>query len=125
MSVSETATGSVLLRRMRPGAWFASTKRCKDAGRSHSGFYGVDRGRGSAPRDRGPGAGWHPPEEHLQRVVGASAMQESLQHGFGDRGRNSASEAVYLLLEHHGHRHLRVVGRREADEPGGVDVIDA
>src|SRR5262245_29538878 len=39
--------------------WVASTKRCKDAGRAHSQLYGRDRGRGSAPRDRGPEAEGH------------------------------------------------------------------
>ena len=39
--------------------WVASTKRCKDAGSAHSGSYGRDRGRRSAPRDRGPEAGMH------------------------------------------------------------------
>src|SRR6266545_4733534 len=35
----------------------ASTKRCKDAGSLNSRSYWGDRGRGSAPRDRGRGAG--------------------------------------------------------------------
>ena len=39
--------------------WVASTKRCKDAGSAHMQAPGRDRGRRSAPRDRGPEAGMY------------------------------------------------------------------
>src|SRR5947209_15055942 len=64
-------------------------------------------------------------ESDAYRVVGGSAVQEGLQHSLRDRGRNSASEAVCLLLQHDGHRVLGIVGRGEAHEPGGVDAVDA
>ena len=47
--------------------WVASTKRCKDAGSARSRSYGRDRGRGSAPRDRGPEADMYCWAGHLTR----------------------------------------------------------
>ena len=41
----------------------------------------------------------------------------------GDRGGDRAAESVQLLLEHDRDGDRGVVGRGEADEPGGVDVV--
>src|SRR5207302_11479897 len=49
-------TLAVPLPVMLPRFWVASTKRCKYAGSPSISRYVSDRGRGSAPRDRGPEA---------------------------------------------------------------------
>ena len=58
------ASRLVPLQVMPSSFWVASTKRCKDAGSADSGTYRRDRGRRSAPRDRGPEADMYCLEGH-------------------------------------------------------------
>ena len=63
-SATRLFSPAVPLQVMPSGFRVASTKRCKDAGSADSGTYRRDRGRGSAPRDRGPEADMYRLEGH-------------------------------------------------------------
>src|SRR6266516_6722915 len=68
-------------------SWFASTKCGKDAGSRHSRSYGGDRGRRSAPRDRGPEAGGHLLEGHYPASASVPARSFSASLSFVSSSR--------------------------------------
>src|SRR4029077_21075193 len=57
-------------------------------------------------------------------VETCSPVQQPFEDRPGDRGRDRAAEAVRLFLPHDCDDVARVVGRREADEPGVVDAAE-
>ena len=78
---------SVILAICLLDAWVASPKRCKDAASVDSRSYRRDRGRRSAPRARGPGAGRVGRESHLAHLadLDEAARAEALQARRGGR----------------------------------------